>query len=179
MDLANSKWMTSVMNFQGLFELDRDKYRLGEPFWVTLVIQNLGDQNGFLFVPRARADGLQIIVKQGHGIHVKDLSQESEGGLVPEQKLPPNGTLRQRYQLSEWLIITEPGDYAVECAIEVEVYSTSLHEDDANRVATRVHVSNDLRFTILPTGALGEDQSLLRFQDSGDVNDLLNFVQVN
>ena len=137
------------MGLTGHFELDKEKYYLGEPLWVTLVIQNEGDQAIFLFVPRGRDHGLQITVKQGHGAHLKDFSREPEVGLVSEQRLSPNETFRQRYQLSQWLCITEPGDYTVECAIEIEGYNTGLHQNNVDRVSTKAMISTELRFTIL------------------------------
>jgi len=164
------------MVITGHFELDQKQFHLGETLWVTLVIQNESDQAVFLFVARGRDHGLQITVKQGGGAHLQDLSREPEVGLVPEQRLSPHETFRQRYQLSQWLSFTEPGDYTVECAIEVEAYNASLHQDTVNRVATKVLISTDLRFTILPNTVV-DDQGLQRFQDAGDVESLLKFVE--
>lgn len=164
------------MNLYGHFELEQEKYGLGEPLWVTLVIQHQGDQDVFVFVPRGRADGLEITIKQGNGIHLKNLLQESEPGLMPEQRLRPNGTLRQRYQLSEWLIITEPGDYRIECAIEVEGYTASLRQDNGRRSATRVWISTDLHFTIVPA-AIAAGQPFRHMPPTWDMESFMSLTR--
>ena len=139
------------MSLTGHFELTRKHYQLRDPIWATLVINNDGDHDLFLFVSRARDSGIKIAVIQGIGVKLHDHSKEPEAGLVSEYKLSPSETFKQQYELSQWLTVTEAGDLVVECAIDIEAYNTSLHQDTVTRLAGEFHISTRLHFTMLPT----------------------------
>ena len=138
------------MRVAAFFQTDRTEYRVGEPIWVTLFIRNEGAHDIYLFVPRGRADGLQIRVKEGDGFQLKDLREEPEPGLVGEKKLLPGATYSQQFPLSEWLVINESGEFVVECSIDVETSNMSLREQNEQRAASTMTVSTDLSFTVLP-----------------------------
>lgn len=135
------------MGVAAFFQTDRTEHRLGEPISVTLSIKNENDHDIYLFVPRGRAGGLQIKIKQGKG-QVKDLLEEPEPGLVAEQKLAPGDTYSQQFPLGEWLIINEPGNFIVECSIEIETSNMSLRENE-RRATDTISVSTELHFTVL------------------------------
>jgi hypothetical protein len=138
------------MRVEASFQTDRTEYRLGEPIVVTLSVKNVGDQDIYIFVPRGRAYGLQINVKKGRGFHLKGLEEEPEPGLVGENKLQPGATYSQQFPLGDWLIVDEPGEFTVECSIEIEVSNISLREKNEQRVVTTTTAATDLHFTVLP-----------------------------
>jgi len=137
------------MGIGGFFKAERKEYHLGEPIWITLIILNETEHDAYLFVPQGRADGIRIAVKEGGYFQIADMSKEPEVGLVSEKRLPKGGIYSQRYLLTQWLYLKEPGDYTVECAIRIESYNVSIREHNACRVATNVDVSTDIHFTIL------------------------------
>ncbi|MBZ0303812.1 MAG: hypothetical protein K8J31_28990 [Anaerolineae bacterium] len=114
------------------------------------MITNESDDEVYFFLPRGRADGVQFRVQQAGGFEIKAMTEEPEPGLVGEQKLSPGSQFSQRYLLTEWLRFKEPGDYTVECAIELELYNASLRQKDVERTAAHVAISTPLHFTILP-----------------------------
>ncbi|MCZ7398029.1 MAG: hypothetical protein O8C59_05965 [Candidatus Methanoperedens sp.] len=75
------------MGLKGFFKADREEYHLSEPILVTLVIKNETDHEIYLFVPRGRADGIRITVKEGKNFQIKGMREEPEVGLVPEERL--------------------------------------------------------------------------------------------
>lgn len=140
------------MRVAGYFQTDRTQYRVGEPIGVTIFVRNEDDRDLYLFVPRGRADGLRINVKAGEGFQLKGMGEEPEPGLVGEKRLSPGATYSQQFPLSEWLLISEPGDFVVECSIDVEVADMSIREQNEQRRSETVTVSTDLSFTVLPAG---------------------------
>lgn len=137
------------MGLKGFFTANREKYYLGDPVSITLVIQNETNKEVYLFVPRGRMDGIQITVKEGSNVQIKDMREEPEPGLVPEQELPPGETYRQQYLLTQWVLFKEPGHYTVECAIQIESYTVSLRQKNVGHISINVAISTDLRFTIV------------------------------
>jgi len=138
------------MGLKGFFKADREEYHLSEPILVTLVIKNETDHEIYLFVPRGRADGIRITVKEGKNFQIKGMREEPEVGLVPEERLLSGEIYRQQYQLTRWLTLKEPGYYRVECGIEIESYNVSISQKNLDRVATKVAISTDIHFNILP-----------------------------
>lgn len=137
------------MGLQGFFQAEQEGLRLGEPFHVTLFINNETDHDAYVLVPRGRADGVRITVKEGLNFQIKDMREEPEPGVVAEVKLSPGDTYSQQFPLSDWLIIKEAGSYTVECAIEIETYGASIRQKDVDRVTTKVPISTELHFTVL------------------------------
>ncbi len=143
-----------AMNLQGFFQVNQQKYQLGESIWLTLTVQNQGNLNVYMFVPRSRIDGIHIAVKNGKDFLLKDLREEADVGLVPEIELLPSQIYNQQYPLSEWLRLKQPGDYTIECAIEIESYDASLRQQEQARNASYVTISSDVQFTILPANKM-------------------------
>lgn len=139
------------MDLRGSFTLDQEEHYLGDPIEVTLRIHNETDKDVYLFVPRGRAGGIRVAVKEGKNVQFVDMSEEPEPGLIPELRLPPGETHRQRYVLTPWLLFKEPGQYTVECVVPIEFYDVSLRQmgvQGVQRIGTSVELSADLRFTI-------------------------------
>jgi hypothetical protein len=140
-----------ALALKGGFELDQERYLVGETIGVTLRIENRSDRPVFLFVPRGRANGIDIRVVQGSEFELKDLRHEPEPGLLAETKISGGETFRQKYPLSEWLLLKEPGDYTIECRIQIEVSDKSMLEKpgETPRVVEALRVSTQLPVTIL------------------------------
>ena len=138
------------MGLQGYFQAEKKGLRLGEPFSVTFFIKNETDHDAYVLVPRGRADGVRITVKEGKNCQIKDMREEPEPGVVAEVKLSPGDTYSQQFPLSDWLIIKEPGSYTVECAIEIETCDASIRQKDVDSVATKIPFSTELHFTVRP-----------------------------
>jgi hypothetical protein len=117
---------------------------------VTLFIKNETGKEVYIFVTRGRADGIRIAVKEGKGFEIRDLRDEPDVGLTPEVKLFHGETHTQRYPLSQWLLLKEPGYYTVECAIQIESYNLSLRQNNEDRLPTNVIISTFLYLRILP-----------------------------
>lgn len=139
----------SAMDIVGYIEAGRREYRLGEPISVTLFIKNRGDKPAYLFVPRGRADGIRVRVKEGEGLRLKDMTEEPEPGLVQETKVAPGGTYSQEYPLGRWLVLDKPGSYTVECEVEVEGSDASLRDTGGKRMSLRTTIRSDVHFVVL------------------------------
>jgi hypothetical protein len=138
------------MDIEGRFEADRAEYRLGDPITVTLELVNPGHVDVYVFVPRGRADGLRIGVRQSTGYRLADMTAEPEPGLVAEVALPPSRSHRQVFPLSAWLFFTAPGTYDVECSLPVRIASASLRQAGAHRMEESRTIASVLRLTIRP-----------------------------
>lgn len=147
------------MNLQGFFQLNKEKYYFGESIWLTLIIKNENEKDVYLFIPRGRDNGIQIIVKKGKDLYLENMTKEPEAGLVAQEKLPAGATYQQKYLLSQWLKITQPGDYKIECSIKTEAYNKSLDQDNLERMAMQMIFVTDLYFIILPVETKGTEKS--------------------
>jgi hypothetical protein len=139
-----------ALALKGSFELDRERYLVGEPIGVTLRIENCSERPAFLLVPRGRANGIEIKVVQGNKFELRDLLQEPEPGLLAETKISGGETFRQKYPLSEWLLLKEPGDYSIECTVTIEVSDKSMRNDSGGvvRIVETFTVSTQIPLTI-------------------------------
>ncbi len=143
----------NLSGLRGSFRTDRAEYRLGEPIWMTLELRNGADRDAYVFLPRGRADGIGVTVKNGRAgrdYEVGGLEREPEAGLVGEVRLEPGGSVTQRYLLTEWITFKKPGSYVVGCSAEIEAYPRSLREPDPERPVKRVIVSAEIPVTIGP-----------------------------
>jgi hypothetical protein len=109
----------------------------------------VGNDTLHILMPRGRAGGIQIEVKQGGNAQVKDMLHEPEPGLEAEIKIAPGETLRQEFVLSDWLILRQSGAYVVKCEIPIEVSRESLRVGEAMRSPKRVTIQSDVRFNVV------------------------------
>jgi hypothetical protein len=137
------------MEIVGYFESSRPEFQLGESVSVTLFVRNQGKETAYLLVPRGRADGIRIQVKEGTGFQLSDMTQEPEPGLVPETKVSSGETYSQEFPLSKWLVLGKPGPYTLECAVDVKTSDKSLRDSDQNRVSLRTTIQSDVHFVVL------------------------------
>lgn len=138
---------------RGSIGANRAEYRLGEPIWVALELANGGDRDAYVFLPRGRADGVRVSVRNaeaGRDYDVAGLGNQAEAGLVGELSIEPGGSVTQEYLLTEWIKFKVPGTYIVRCEVEIEAYATSLRQPDSERHAEVVPVSAEIRLTIGP-----------------------------
>lgn len=114
------------------------------------MLVNRGHEEVYVFVPRGRADGLRIAVRQTAGYRLVDMTAEREPGLVAEVALPPSRTHRQVFPLSDWLGFTAPGTYDVDCSLPLRIANVSLRRAAAGRKEESRTISGVLRLTIRP-----------------------------
>ena len=138
------------MSVTGTFRLDRPAYRVDDPIPLTLALYNDSPRDVFVFLPRARADGVRVRVLDGQGLAVASLAHEPEPGLVGELRLGPQSRHEASFALDEWLERRGPGSYRLECSIEVEVADRSIRDRDQERGASRVEVVTELELVLLP-----------------------------
>jgi hypothetical protein len=136
------------MDIVGHIEAAKSEYGLNEPISVTAFITNASSDTLHILVPRGRAGGIQIEVKQGDKAQVKDMLQEPEPGLETERKIAPGETFRQEFVISDWLILKQPGTHVVACTIPIEVSRETLRAGEANRSSKRVTIQSDIRFNV-------------------------------
>ena len=141
------------MDIVGTIQAAKQTYQLGEPITLTLVLENRDSDPTYLFVPKGRAGGIEIEVKQGNNFQIKNMLNEAEPGLQAELKLGAGETLRQQISLSDWLIVREPGSYIVAVTIPIEAGKKSLREDDAKGASRAVSIQASVHFTIVAKGS--------------------------
>lgn len=137
------------MDIVGHAESAKQQYHLGEPVLVTLFVKNAGKEAAFLFVPTGRAGGIKIEAKKGAKFEVKDMLHEPDQGLQPERRVLPGEMLQVQIPVGEWLVISEPGDYVVECTIPIDVSDKSLREGSAQRSSKHATIRSTIRFTVV------------------------------
>ena len=145
----------SVMELEGLFQTDRATYRLGEPIGVTLVLRNAGPRLLYVFVPRGRAEGVEVTVLEGPAA-IRDMDQEPEPGLVGETRIDPGESYRQPYVLSNWLEVQQPGALRIACRVVLTVRATSLRHAISPRAVKAVEIASAIDFFVLPSGQSGQ-----------------------
>jgi hypothetical protein len=137
------------MSLIGFFQIEHQINRLGESIRLEMVLENTTDRKVYVFIPRGRAEGIQITMLQGPMATLRDLRDEAEPGLVAETEIGAGETHRKSYFLTDWLIVQRPGDYRVECACTLDAYGSSLRDRDIKRVAKSVKIKTEIKFTVL------------------------------
>jgi hypothetical protein len=138
-----------AMDPDGFFQADRPSFVAGEPISATLVLRNDSRRDLYVFVPRGRAEGIELTVVEGPA-EIKDMRQEPEPGLVGETRIGPGETYRQPFMLSDWLDVRQPGTVRVVCRIVLAAYSSSLRDAASPRLAESVEIATVIGFAVLP-----------------------------
>jgi hypothetical protein len=126
-------------------------HHLGSPIWVALELTNSSRTDVYTFLPRGRADGIDIDVKSGRaGVDyvVKDLTEEPEGGLVAETRIRAGESLVQQYRLTDWVAFQQPGVYVIRLSVALDANATSLRIRPGPR-SNRVLIEGDITLVIL------------------------------
>jgi hypothetical protein len=146
------------VSLQGFFQAEKTELQLAEPFSVRLFLRNETDRDLYVLVPTGRADGIQISVKVGANVQVKDMMAEPEPGVVAEVKLSPGDSTSRQFPLSDWLIIKEPGSCTLECAVEIEAREASGQAKAEDHLTSIVAISTELNFTFRPNKTTEPEQ---------------------
>jgi hypothetical protein len=126
-------------------------HHLGSPIWVALELTNSSRADVYTFLPRGRADGIDIEVKSGRrGVDyiVKDLTEEPEGGLVAETRIGAGDSLVQHYRLTDWIAFQQPGVYVIRLSAAMDANAESIRIRPDPR-SNRVLIEGDMTLVIL------------------------------
>jgi hypothetical protein len=146
---ASAREEGHAMGLDGFFQADRPSFVAGEPISVTLVLHNDARRDLYVFVPRERAEGVEITVVEGL-VEIKDMRHEPESGLIGETRIRPGETYRQPFMLSDWLNVRQPGAVRVVCRILLAAYPSSLRDAATPRLAESVEIATVIGFAVLP-----------------------------
>jgi hypothetical protein len=93
-----------------------------------------------------------VTILEGSGLEFKGMETEPEPGLSPEWKLASGEEITKKYPLDEWLRISLPGSYRLECMATVEWSDTSLRVRDLGRDPRVATISSVITLEISRVG---------------------------
>jgi hypothetical protein len=172
---------------------DKPKIMLGEPVYLSFIVQNESDQDLQVVVggdyrnSLGRPESFSVIVTRDDGKHVPQPDAGmSFGGLIGPQKLPSKGNYVFRLFLSHWATFEEVGNYTIVAKRTLKLRKNSPTRWNFNEPTTDVSAGADTTIEVVPSDrarigevieGLGTTMLAERWDKAEAAADALSYIQ--